>query len=371
MEHRLGSENSVTTCLFRKIKSRMNRKIVPHVPDFQMGGVSLDRLKSKVIRRKRTETKLSLQNLNEEDLQVFQIMGIDILQSKFSLTDSKAKILENIIYNCKKGNITLKEESRRNRFDSKGKKKLNKKKLYRIIDEYKRKIKKGNDKKEVLEQSKNGPKKESLLNTDQFNNEPILKEGKKESLEGYEPKLKSSQWKRSALGIEEPKNSNNFDLKKKWSSTSSKGILFDKVLDEHKSRKFSIFKDKKKDTENINQIIKEYKLKNQKEVNAIDIEQLKNVDKGALKQKLYLSNSQGVLFDNLVDEYNSGKLSLSKLTKSKTYPSKIDTKEITKMLGKYKDLHDATMSTLEKKVGSMNDFFHNFSIKNIKKFFGS
>lgn len=137
--------------------------------------------------------------------------------------------------------------------------------------------------------------------------------------------------------LEQIRDLNVNDLKKRYSITGSKLKLLGGMVTDYKEGQLSlseppgIFSKKKKlDKERLNQMLKDYDTAKKKR----DLEEVqKNADD--LKKNLVKSKSKRRILDKMVEDLHTGKISKAEIFKNKLDPKKMSKEQINKFLLQY------------------------------------
>lgn len=212
-----------------------SKKLKPEYAALKFNAL-LDKFKKKppsvktFFRNKKYSSRLSIKNLD-----LLEGKNVEDILKKYPLSPSKTKALDKMIVDYRKGNLSL-SGSTTSKYN---KKSLNKEKLDKLIDDY--------------------------------------EEAKKKKRNSLSLKI-----------IDKLKELDVAELKKKFSWTSSKGKLYNKMVEDYKDRKISLSKDKSKfdptnmSKEKINKILKDYEATRRKSSKLDDM--LKRYSKITLDQ---------------------------------------------------------------------------------------
>nr|XP_053614658.1 uncharacterized protein LOC128677670 [Plodia interpunctella] len=129
------------------------------------------------------------------------------------------------------------------------------------------------------------------------------------------------------------------ELMSKYAISGPKAKILNELLNEYKKGSNidlpNLSKYKELDKDKINKIINQYD-KSRKKLKA-NIDQIKHMDKDELKDKLKISGPKGKVFNQMIDDYRTGKISLTSLTKTKTVPKRLNKEQINQMLVFYEE----------------------------------
>lgn len=249
----------------KRIKRCVKKKVFgvpePKLHEYEIAGVNLGNLKDNILPSKRgsvnsTSNKAKGKNrtmsmLYLKDLELIEGMNANELTKKFSVSPSKAKVLDKLLEDYKKGHLSVAALSDKPRL--KQKKKLNKEKLNKMIQDYE--------------------------------------------------DLKKRRKSRSLKLIDKLKEMDPTELKKKFSLSSSRQRIFTHMVDDYRNRKLSFsklsnkpkFSVRKISKGQVNQMLQEYE-----------------TNKKKLKLPFSFHNKLGNL-EPLIDEIKNTRISISSI----------------------------------------------------------
>lgn len=228
-----------------------------------------------------------------------------------------------------------------------------------------------------------------------------IKKKKQPSLTGVkkEPSILSIFRKKQRLSkismrdIDLLEGKNVKDLLKKYPLSSSQTKALDRLVSDYKKGNVSLSgsttsktKKKKLDKDKLEKIIKEYEEARQKKRNSLSlriIDKFKELDVTELKKKFSLTNSKGIVYDKMMEDYKKGRMSFSQWSnKSKFDPRTISKGRISKLLSAYQakdkkiNAYFSPSKSKHSKIGPLNSLVDlkkinpsKISVSNLKKLF--
>nr|XP_053614359.1 putative autophagy-related protein 11 [Plodia interpunctella] len=301
------------------------------------------------------------------NLDNYKNIDADELKRKFSLSGSKAKVYNKLFE--KKGKISLTELTQTKVYEKTKKSKNNVINIDNFKnmdkDELKRKLSLSGSEAKVFNKMVDDYRKGKISLTDltQSKNEPkkLNKEKVDEMLKLYDEKKKT---KNNAVSLDNLKYMDKDELRRKLSLSGSKANAFNKMVDDYRKGKISLTKltqsktePKKLNKQKIDEMLTVYDNTKKRKSNVVNLDNLKNMDKDELKKKLSLSGSKANVFNKMVDDYRKGKLSLTKLTQSKTEPKKFSKQKMDEMLLAYEKTKNSKTNKLSSKLDVFKPYY--------------
>ncbi|XP_060805704.1 uncharacterized protein LOC132902872 [Amyelois transitella] len=153
------------------------------------------------------------------------------------------------------------------------------------------------------------------------------------------------------------------ELKRKFFVPGSKTKILEELVKEYKKGNLSMsgisktskYKEQELDQEKLNKIIRQYKKVRKKSIASIN--EMKYSDKDSLKRKFSLAGSKGRVFTEMIEDFRNGKISLTKLTHSKTYPKKFNKDQMNELLKVYEDSKKRKRVYFPSKVLTIKSFY--------------